>query len=65
MAWYGGIQAKLEAGYGDMSSTIEIPKLWYWVWLVAGSVVAAVAAGMVAARHLIVAAGGADIAHRA
>jgi TRAP-type C4-dicarboxylate transport system permease small subunit len=64
MAWYGGVQAKLEAGYGDMSSTIEIPKLYSWVWLVGGSVVAAVAAVLVAARHLIVAGGGADIARR-
>jgi TRAP-type C4-dicarboxylate transport system permease small subunit len=62
IAWYGGIQAKLEAGYGDMSSTIEIPKLYYWLWLVGGSALAAVAAGVVAARHLIVASGGADIA---
>ena len=46
------------------SSTIEIPKLWYWVWLVAGSVLAALAAATVAARHLIVAAGGADIVQR-
>ncbi len=64
MAWYGGVQAKLEAGYGDTSSTIEIPKLYYWVWLVGGSAVAAVAAVMVAARHLMVAAGGDDIARR-
>jgi TRAP-type C4-dicarboxylate transport system permease small subunit len=64
LAWYGGIQAQLEASYGDMSSTIEIPKLWYWVWLVGGSVLAALAACAVAARHLIVAAGGADIARK-
>lgn len=64
LAWYGGIQAKLEAGYGDMSSTIEIPKLYYWVWLVGGSALAALAACMVAARHLIVATGGDDIGRR-
>ncbi len=61
IAWYGGLQAQLEYGYGDKSSTIEIPKLWYWVWLVAGSALAALAAATVAARDLIVAAGGADI----
>jgi TRAP-type C4-dicarboxylate transport system permease small subunit len=64
LAWYGGLQAQLEAGYGDKSSTIEIPKLYYWVWLVGGSALAALAACMVAARHLIVAAGGADIGRR-
>jgi TRAP-type C4-dicarboxylate transport system permease small subunit len=64
IAWYGGAQAQLEYGYGDRSSTIEIPKLWYWIWLVAGSVLAALAAATVAARHLIVAAGGADIVQR-
>ena len=64
LAWYGGLQAQLEYGYGDKSSTIEIPKLYYWVWLVGGSVLAALAAAMVAARHLIVAIGGADIARR-
>ncbi|HEX2117074.1 MAG TPA: TRAP transporter small permease [Alphaproteobacteria bacterium] len=65
IAWYGGIQAKLEAGYGDTSSTIEIPKFYYWVWLVGGSVLAAIAACMVAVRHLIVATGGGDIGRKA
>jgi TRAP-type C4-dicarboxylate transport system permease small subunit len=64
IAWYGGLQAQLEYGYGDKSSTIEIPKLWYWVWLVAGAALAALAAATVAARHLIVAGGGADIGQR-
>jgi len=64
LAWYGGLQAQLEYGYGDKSSTIEIPKLWYWVWLVGGSIVAALAALMVAARHLIMASGGADIGRK-
>jgi TRAP-type C4-dicarboxylate transport system permease small subunit len=64
IAWYGAIQARLEVGYGDMSSTIEIPKLYYWVWLVGGSVLAAIAAAVVAARNLIVASGGADIARQ-
>jgi TRAP-type C4-dicarboxylate transport system permease small subunit len=62
LAWYGGVQAQLEAGYGDKSSTIEIPKLYYWIWLVGGSALAAIAAGIVALRHLVVAAGGDDIA---
>lgn len=64
LAWYGGLQAQLEYGYGDKSSTIEIPKIWYWVWLVGGSALAAFAALMVAARHLIVASGGGDIGRR-
>jgi TRAP-type C4-dicarboxylate transport system permease small subunit len=64
LAWYGGLQAHLEYGYGDKSSTIEIPKVYYWFWLVGGSALAALAAVMVAARHLIVAWGGADIGHR-
>jgi TRAP-type C4-dicarboxylate transport system permease small subunit len=65
LAWYGGIQAQLEYGYGDKSSTIEIPKIWYWLWLVGGSALAALAAIMVATRHLIVASGGGDIGRKA
>jgi TRAP-type C4-dicarboxylate transport system permease small subunit len=64
LAWYGGLQAHLEYGYGDKSSTIEIPKVYYWIWLVGGSALAALAAIMVAARHLLVASGGSDIGHR-
>jgi TRAP-type C4-dicarboxylate transport system permease small subunit len=62
VAYYGSIQAALEAGYGDKSSTIGIPKTWFWVWLVGGCAASAVAAAVVSLRHFILAGGGPDIA---
>jgi TRAP-type C4-dicarboxylate transport system permease small subunit len=58
---FGAQQAVVEAGYGDSTSTINIPKTWFWVWLIAGSAYAAFAAAMVALRHGLVALGQPDI----
>lgn len=58
---HGWFQAVVEAGYGDSTSTINIPKTWFWGWLVAGSVCSALAAATVALRHALVAAGRDDI----
>lgn len=58
---YGAFQAVVEAGYGDATSTINIPKTWFWGWLVCGGFFAAAAAALVALRHVLIAAGGPDI----
>jgi TRAP-type C4-dicarboxylate transport system permease small subunit len=62
IAYFGGHQAVIEAGYGDKSSTIDIPKTYYWIWLVGGCAASAAAAVTVALRQLILAGGGPDIA---
>lgn len=58
---YGAFQAAIEAGYGDSTSTINIPKTWFWAWLIVGSAYAGLAACMIGIRHAIVASGGRDI----
>lgn len=60
---FGFSQARLEHGYGDASPTIQIPKLWYWVWLVGGSALAGLAALITGLRQAFLALGERDIGH--
>lgn len=61
-AWYSWEQAAQQIEAGDRSTTIAIPIAYYWVPLLVGTIFAAVAALVVAARYLRMAAGGDDIA---
>ena len=40
-AWYGWGQAALQVEYGDVSQTIGIPMIWYWIPLVYGCLLSA------------------------
>lgn len=42
-AWFGAQQMLREYGYGDRSQSIGIPMVWYWLPLVGGMALAAVA----------------------
>jgi tripartite ATP-independent transporter DctM subunit len=59
--WYGGEQAVLQAGYGDSSQTIGIPMLWFWLPLVGGAGLSALAAGAMAVRFALAAVTGHDL----
>lgn len=37
IAWFGWEQAALQAGYGDVSLTLGIPKIYYWIPLLSGA----------------------------
>jgi TRAP-type C4-dicarboxylate transport system permease small subunit len=58
--WYGWDAAAQQHGYGDRSQTIGIPILLYWIPLLAGLVLAAVAAALLMARHALFALRGVD-----
>jgi len=42
IAWFGFDQARMQASYGDVSLTLGIPMLYYWIPLLAGSALSAV-----------------------
>lgn len=42
IAWYGYGQAVMQHEYGDVSLTLGIPKLYYWIPLLAGSALSAI-----------------------
>jgi TRAP-type C4-dicarboxylate transport system permease small subunit len=48
---YGLDQALLQYDYGDVSQTIAIPILWYWVPLMAGVGVSVLATALLCAGH--------------
>jgi TRAP-type C4-dicarboxylate transport system permease small subunit len=58
---YGTAQARIEAGYGDASSTIGIPKTWYWIALIAGCALSVCASAVVMLRHGLTMLGGRDV----
>jgi TRAP-type C4-dicarboxylate transport system permease small subunit len=41
IAWFGLDQAIMQAGYGDVSLTLGIPKTYYWIPLLTGSALSA------------------------
>jgi TRAP-type C4-dicarboxylate transport system permease small subunit len=52
MAWQGGIGAADTLVFHDVTSDLEIPRIWYWVPVLAGMIGAALAAAyMLFARH--------------
>ncbi len=51
VTWYGSDTALREWSYGDMSLTIGIPKIWYWLPLVVGSALSTLVCVLAAARH--------------
>lgn len=62
MGW-SAQQAARQIGAGDLSQTIGVPIAWYWLPLLVGLGLSAVACVILAARHAVVAAGGEDVAH--
>ena len=61
--WYGWDAAVQQHGYGDRSQTIGIPILLYWIPLLAGFALSAVAAALLAIRYTVFALRGADPLH--
>jgi TRAP-type C4-dicarboxylate transport system permease small subunit len=61
--WYGWVTALQQHGYGDRSQTIGIPILLYWIPLLAGFALSAVAAALLAIRYVLFALRGADPLH--
>ena len=53
VVFFGWDQASMQVEFGDVSSTLEIPILWYWVPLLAGSACAIVATTMIAVLRLV------------
>jgi TRAP-type C4-dicarboxylate transport system permease small subunit len=58
--WYGWDAALQQHGYGDRSQTIGIPILFYWIPLLAGFALSAVAAALLAIRYIAFAVRGVD-----
>lgn len=62
IAWFGYEQALMQIEYGDMSLTLGIPKVYYWIPLLAGSALSGVVCVYLALEALIgVIAGRSDI----
>jgi TRAP-type C4-dicarboxylate transport system permease small subunit len=59
---YSAVQAERQIDAGDMSQTIGVPIVWYWLPLLAGLGLSAVVCLILAARYAVVAAGGGDVA---
>ncbi len=60
ITWYSIGQAAIQMTQGDTSMTLGIPMLYYWVPTLAGLALSSVAALLVALRHAVQVAGGAD-----
>jgi TRAP-type C4-dicarboxylate transport system permease small subunit len=60
IGWFGLQQAMLQHGYGDVSQTIAIPMLYYWLPLLAGAALSVLATTVLSIRFLIQAATGRD-----
>ncbi|MCU0805279.1 MAG: TRAP transporter small permease [Burkholderiales bacterium] len=58
-------QAWRQIESGDMSQTIGVPIVWYWLPLLAGLGLAAIVCVILAARYAVLAAGGEDVARPA
>jgi TRAP-type C4-dicarboxylate transport system permease small subunit len=58
--WYGWDAAAQQHGYGDRSQTIGVPILLYWIPLLSGFALSAVAAALLASRHALFALRGED-----
>ena len=62
---YSAAQAQRQIESGDMSQTIGVPIVWYWLPLLVGLGLAAIVCLILAARYAAVAAGGEDVARPA
>ena len=60
ITWYSFGQAGIQVKQGDSSMTLGIPILVYWVPTLAGLALSSIAALLVALRHAVQVAGGAD-----
>ncbi|MCB2102053.1 MAG: TRAP transporter small permease [Rhodobacterales bacterium] len=52
IAHYGRLQALQELAYGDASLTLGIPKIWYWVPLLAGAGLSVAVMGVMTLTYL-------------
>jgi TRAP-type C4-dicarboxylate transport system permease small subunit len=60
VGWFGLEQAVLQHGYGDVSQTVGIPMIYYWLPLLAGTGLSMLATAVLAARFFVVALVGRD-----
>jgi TRAP-type C4-dicarboxylate transport system permease small subunit len=60
VGWFSLQQAQLQYSYGDVSQTIAIPMLYYWLPLLAGAALSVLATTVLVVRFLIHAATGCD-----
>jgi TRAP-type C4-dicarboxylate transport system permease small subunit len=60
VGWFGLQQARLQYDYGDVSQTIAIPMLYYWLPLLAGAALAVLATAVLAVRFFLQAITGSD-----
>lgn len=51
--YYGWAQAQMQIEFGDSSSTLEIPMLWFWVVLLAGAASSIVATLLTGIHQLL------------
>ncbi len=62
IAWFGYAQAEMQNQYGDISITLGVPMIYYWVPVLIGAALSAVVTLFVAVEQLeIILTGGADI----
>jgi TRAP-type C4-dicarboxylate transport system permease small subunit len=52
---YGWQTAAQQAQFGDVSSTLALPKIWYWAPLLAGAGLSVLATGLIAVQALLAA----------
>jgi TRAP-type C4-dicarboxylate transport system permease small subunit len=50
MAWQGWLAAKDTLVFGDVTSDLELPRIWYWIPVLAGLVGSGLAAAIMAMR---------------
>jgi len=53
ISWFGYHHAEMQAEYGDVSQTIGIPMIWYWVPLVYGCLLSTLACLFMAVESVV------------
>lgn len=51
--YYGWGQARIQMEFGDSSSTLEIPMIWFWCFLLFGAGLSVVATVLLTIRHFL------------
>lgn len=54
---YGWEQAQMQIDFGDSSSTLEIPMLWFWVFLLMGAGLSVLATVLLGVQQLLISTG--------
>jgi hypothetical protein len=50
MAWQGWLAAKDTLVFGDVTPDLALPRIWYWIPVLAGLIGSAIAAAVMAIR---------------